>query len=65
MEMLNANFTDLTNTELEKTEGGLVITIGALTITGAAIAKGAAAIGTAYIAGYTLGSHIKSAQGRK
>ncbi|NGU17226.1 bacteriocin, partial [Clostridium perfringens] len=45
--------------ELEKIDGGLVITIGALTITGAAIAKGAAAIGTAYMAGYTLGTHMK------
>lgn len=47
------NFNSLNLEELEKIDGGLVITIGALTITGSAIAKGAATIGTAYMAGYT------------
>lgn len=50
--------------ELQDINGGFAITIGALTITGAALAKGAAALGTAYMAGYTLGSHVKAAQGR-
>ena len=58
MELKN-NFNEMT-----MDDGGFVITIGALTITGAALAKGAALIGGAYMAGYTLGSHIKSAQGR-
>ena len=53
------SFNSLNLEELETIDGGLVITIGALTITGAAIAKGAAAIGTAYMAGYTLGTHMK------
>ena len=61
---LKNNFNEMTMDELEVVDGGFVITIGALTITGAALAKGAALIGGAYMAGYTLGSHIKSAQGR-
>ena len=54
----------MTYEEMDRTDGGFVIVIGALTITGAALAKGAALIGEAYMAGYTLGSHVKSAQGR-
>lgn len=64
MKAFNHYFEEVTSDELINVDGGLVITIGALTITGAAIAKGAAAIGGAYMAGYTLGSHIKAAQGR-
>ncbi len=60
----NNKFKCLSDSELSCVEGGLVITIGALTITGAAIAKAAAVVGTAYMAGYTLGSHVKAAQGR-
>ena len=57
-------FAELSADEMNEVDGGFVITIGALTITGAALAKGAALIGGAYMAGYTLGSHIKAAQGR-
>ena len=60
----NKTFTEMSFEEMQMTEGGFAITIGALTITGAALAKGAALIGGAYIDGYTLGSHIKEAQGR-
>lgn len=62
---MNDRFNLMNVDELQDINGGFVITIGALTITGAALAKGAAAIGGAYMAGYTLGSHIKAAQGRK
>lgn len=57
-------FAELQIEEEQMIDGGFIITIGALTITGAALAKGAALIGGAYMAGYTLGSHVKSAQGR-
>ncbi|PWX16848.1 bacteriocin [Clostridium perfringens] len=45
--------------ELEKIDGGLIINIGALTITGTALAKGATVIVNAYMSGYTLGTHMK------
>lgn len=65
MELIKNNaFSEMTYEEMDRTDGGFVIVIGALTITGAALAKGAALIGGAYMAGYTLGSHVKSAQGR-
>ena len=65
MEMiLNNGFCEMSQDEMVTVDGGFVITIGALTITGAALAKGAALLGGAYMAGYTLGSHIKAAQGR-
>ena len=62
--MENKNFIELNNEELTLIDGGFVITIGSFVVTGVAIAKGFAALGTAYMAGYTLGSHIKKAQGR-
>lgn len=62
--VLNNGFSEISQSEIMTIDGGFVITIGALTITGAALAKGAALIGGAYMAGYTLGSHIKAAQGR-
>lgn len=62
--VLENGFCELSQNELMTADGGFVITIGALTITGAALAKAAALIGGAYMAGYTLGSHIKKAQGR-
>lgn len=65
MELIKNNaFSEMTYEEMDRTDGGFVIVIGALTITGAALAKGAALIGEAHMAGYTLGSHVKSAQGR-
>ena len=63
--VLNNGFCEMSQNEEMLVDGGFVITIGALTITGAALAKGAALIGGAYMAGYTLGSHIKAAQGRQ
>ena len=63
---MNTNqFEVLADKELNNIEGGLVITIGALTITGAAIAKAATGVAAVYMAGYTLGSHFKAAEGRK
>lgn len=62
--VLTNGFCEMSQNETMTVDGGFVITIGALTITGAALAKGAALIGGAYMAGYTLGSHIKAAQGR-
>lgn len=66
--VLSNGFNEMTFEEMQKVDGGLVITITVgttvLTITGAAIAKAAAAIGTVYIAGHTLGSHLKAAEGR-
>lgn len=62
--VITNGFAELSANEMEEIEGGFAIVIGALTITGAALAKGAALIGGAYMAGYTLGSHIKAAQGR-
>ena len=59
-----SEFSEMTYGELAVVDGGFVITIGALTITSAALAKGAAIIGGAYMAGYTLGDHVKKAQGR-
>lgn len=41
--------------EMDRTDGGFVIVIGALTITGAALPKGAALIGGAYMAGLHTG----------
>lgn len=61
---MEARLKEMSFEDLQELNGGFVITIGALTITGAALAKGAALIGGAYMVGYTLGSHIKSAQGR-
>jgi len=52
-------FVEMSSNELLRTEGGLVITIGALTITGAAIAKGATAVGTSFAAGAFLGRLIR------
>lgn len=66
MEMtLNNGFCEMSQDEAMLVDGGFVIT-STLTIfvTGAALAKGVALIGGAYMAGYTLGSHIKAAQGR-
>ena len=66
MEMvLNNGFCEMSQDEIMTANGGFGITIGVLTITGAALAKGAALIGGAYMAGYTLGSHVKAAQGRQ
>lgn len=66
--MLSNRFCEMTHEEMLLVDGGFVITVTlgttVLTITSAALAKAAAAIGGAYLAGHTLGSHIKSAQGR-
>ncbi|EJO5349538.1 class IIb bacteriocin, lactobin A/cerein 7B family [Clostridium botulinum] len=59
---LSNNFETLQNNQLENIDGGFVITIGTAVITGTALAKGCAAIGAAYSAGYVLGKNWKNAK---
>lgn len=60
---LSKRFKNLEMNELENIDGGFAITIGGVVITGAAIAKGAGAIGVAYGAGYAIGTAIGTAIG--
>lgn len=59
---LSNNFETLQNDQLENIDGGFAITIGTAVITGTALAKGCAAIGAAYSAGYVLGKNWKKAR---